>query len=309
MKKILLSLTLALSIGISFACINEYTTLLSGDVVFGEHTEGRVWPKKIDTTSLASLSEELSAAYDSTGSIEAYSDYAAALVYLGEYQTAKKVYEEIESIQPNLYTTASNLGTIYELIGKPDSALIWIERAIALNPESHGGSEWIHIKILEFKLYKDADIQSSILGLDFGDSAIPSNPHQYDLQELERQIKHQLRERITLVKPKNQIVGNLCFDYGNIVAQTLNIESALESYALAQEYGFESELMTARIAAFKEMTGKAERLNLQENAKKYVSLNSDIILPIMGVGVVAFLVLFLLLIRRRINKSREKRTA
>lgn len=308
MKNTLLSLTLALSIGISFACINEYTTLLSGDVVFGEHTDGRVWPKKIDTASLATLSDELLAAYDSTGSIEDYSDYAAALVYLGEYQTAKRAYKEIELIQPNLYTTASNLGTIYELIGKPDSALFWIERAMELNPDSHGGSEWIHVNILEFKLNGDADIQSSILGLEFGDSVIPSNPNEYDLRELERHIEHQLRERTTFVKPKNQIVGNLYFDYSNIVAQTLNVESALESYALAQEYGFESELMTARIEAFEEMTGKAERLNLEENAKKYVSLNSEVILLIKGIGFGAFVIVIVLLIRRRIIRSRGKKS-
>ncbi|PCI98670.1 MAG: hypothetical protein COB15_05455 [Flavobacteriales bacterium] len=188
MRKIFLTLICFASIGSSFACINEYRTLLTGEVVYTDPSSGKVWNKEIDSLELRNKSVELLAAYKRSDSLEYYSDYAAALTYLGEYQNAKKIYEQIERLSPNLYTTASNLGTIYELIGKPDSALIWIKKSIELNPESHNGSEWIHIKILEYKLSESADLQTSILGLDFGTDVKPSNPKNYDLEELKEHI-------------------------------------------------------------------------------------------------------------------------
>jgi len=176
MTRAFLIITLLLSIESSFACLNEYRTLLTGEVIHTEPSSGKVWNREIDRLELTTKSRKLLAAYERSDSLEYYSDYAAALTYLGKYQKAKKIYLEIEQRTPNLYTTASNLGTIYELIGKPDSAMIWIKKSIGLNPESHKGSEWIHVRILEYKLSKPLDITTSILRLNFGNSEKPGNP-------------------------------------------------------------------------------------------------------------------------------------
>ncbi|PCI97895.1 MAG: hypothetical protein COB15_06870 [Flavobacteriales bacterium] len=270
MRKTILILIYFATIESSFACLNEYRTLLTGEVVYTDPSSGKVWNKEIDSLELKHKSEELLAAYKRSDSLEYYSDYAAALTYLGDYQKAKTIYEEIERLSPNLYTTASNLGTIYELIGKPDSALIWIKKSIELNPDSHKGSEWIHIKILEYKLSESLDIQTSILGLGFGNSKIPSNPNEYDLEELSSHIWHQLRERTTFVKPKNEIVGNLYFDLGNILAQTRDVQAALESYSAAKEYGFDSKLMILRLNKLEKLAFKA---NTRENTISFLKEN------------------------------------
>ncbi len=170
-------------------------------------------------------------------------------IYLGEYKKAKSIYKQIELQSPNLYSTSSNLGTIYELIGQPDSALVWIQKSININPDSHDGSEWVHLKILEFKISNSNDYRQSILGLDFGSEGLPQNNNAYDLNVLLNHVKHQLRERTVFVKPKNKIVGNIYFDYGNMMALERDVETALESYKAAKEYGYSSELMDKRIKA------------------------------------------------------------
>jgi tetratricopeptide (TPR) repeat protein len=302
MKKALLIITLLLSIESSYACLNEYRTLLTGEVVHREAASGKVWNREIDTVELTSKSKELLLAYKRSDSIEYYSDYAAALTYLGQYQKAKKIYLEIEQRTPNLYTTASNLGTIYELIGKPDSALVWIKKSIRLNPNSHKGSEWIHLKILEYKLSKSVNTTHSILGLDFGNAGKPTNPHNYDLQELEEHLWHQLRERTGFVKPQNTIVGNLYFDLGNILAQTRDVQAALESYEAAKEYGFESELMNDRISEFESLAKKAE---WTEATTGFVKRN-----PFLALSIVfTVFVLCIILIIRIVKRIRKRRKA
>lgn len=185
MKNIISAFLFFISIN-SMGCINEYRTLLSGKVILTDPTSGKIWTKQIDKKELRKKADELFKQYESTNSIEYLSDYAASLIYLREYDEAKKIYFFIENMNPNLYTTASNLGTLYELVGTADSALIWIKKSVKLNPNSHEGSEWIHIKILEFKITNSQNFDKSILGLDFGNDPLPSNPHNYDLYRLEK---------------------------------------------------------------------------------------------------------------------------
>jgi tetratricopeptide (TPR) repeat protein len=305
MKRAFLIITLILSIGSSFACINEYRTLLTGEVIYTDPSSGKVWNCEIDTLELITKSEELLTTYKRSDSLEYYSDYAATLTYLGEYQKAKSIYEEIEQIKPNLYATASNLGTIFELIGKPDSAIIWIKKSMELNPESHKGSEWIHIKILEHKLSKSTDIATSILGLNFGETERSTNPNNYDLEELREHIWHQLRERTTFVKPKNTIVGNLYFDLGNVLAQTRDVQAALESYESAKEYGYESKLMTKRINEFEKLALKAKPNQLKEDAKDFIRDNFKILFWSGFIAFIGFIALLIWLIRRR-KKGKTK---
>lgn len=273
MKKLILTIACFISVGTSLACINEYRTLLSGKVIKTEPTSGRVWTTEIDSLALKQKATERLAYYTKTGSIEHYSDYAAALIYLDDYEKAKQIYIEIEKKSPNLYTTASNLGTLYELLGQPKEALFWIKKSIQINPKSHMGSEWIHVKILEQKIARPTSFKFSILQLDFGTSSIPSNPKGYDLMKLQQHIWHQLRERTTFVKPKNLIVGNIYFDLGNVLAQTTDVQAALESYAAAKEYGFESELMEQRIDELEVLALKAKPNQLLEDLKDSVSKN------------------------------------
>lgn len=298
-KKILLVLIVSTS-SISLACINEYRTSLNGDVAFTEPSNGRIWTNDIDTVELREESNNLLNAYKRSDSVEYYSDYGATLIYLGDYLEAKEVYEEIEKIAPNLYTTASNIGTIYELIGKSELAIKWIKKSIELNPKSHRGSEWIHLKILEFKISESNDYKNSILGLDFGSNEIPSNLHDYDLIELKSHIWHQLRERSNFVKPLNRIVGNIYFDLGNVIAQTADLEAAIESYEAAKEYGYESELLNLRLNAFEQMTKSASYSQISRNAQYFIFDNFKVF---FWAGLTCLIIVVVLIRKRKKRKA------
>ena len=291
MKHILVVMLLATS-ALSNACVNEYNTLLNGEIIFTDPAQGRFWGEEVDPAKLTEIANWHLSSYKASGDLQQYSDYAAQLIYLGEYQKAKKIYEEIEILKPNLYTTASNLGTIYELLGKSDSALLWIKRSIELNPESHFGSEWIHLKILEYQINGSKEDESSILGLDFGNANIPANPRNYDLREIRNHITHQLRERTRFVKPKNYTVGNIYFDFGNVLAQTRDIESALQSYDAASEYGFESRLFAERREELKNIASNKYFKLALENPEDFIKENIQVFFAIGVLGLIVFLVLF-----------------
>lgn len=240
------------------ACINVYRTSAAGELIVTEHF-GYSMPRP-RPINIQALRHGLAATlhrYHETDSIQYYSNYGAALVYLGEYNSAKAVYTTIEAIQPGLYTTASNLGTIYELTGRPDSALYWLQKAIALEPSSHQGSEWIHIAILKYKLNPKQQSTASILGLDFGNGSVPTHINNYDLHTLQQHINYQLTERTFFVKPPDIIVGSLYFDLGNILAFTKNLENAQLCYLKAKDYGLKSNLLDRRIAKCRELTMSA----------------------------------------------------
>lgn len=245
----------------SFACVNEFDYSPIGKKGHVMPIDGVVHQSM--TKSKVELEKEalaLLALYNSTKHLNHYSDYAAKLIYLGKYAAAKSIYFEIENLKPNQYTTASNLGTIYELTGKNDSALFWIKKAVKLNPASHGGSEWIHIKILEFKLSKEKDYTKSILGLDFGNRAIPKT---LDVKfDSSFHISHQLSERLNFISPPNKIMGNIYFDFGNSIAFDAGISEALRAYEEAKRFGFESPIMDKRIAHFKGILEKHQKKNV-----------------------------------------------
>ncbi|NOQ70484.1 MAG: hypothetical protein GQ574_00695 [Crocinitomix sp.] len=256
MNRILLILTYLFITQASFACMNEYRTNLDGSVQLMQTHRGIVYYHKLNQSELLLDSVSLWNSYleKDADSIEYLSDYAATLVYLAHYDQAKNIYFQIENTSPNRYTTASNLGTTYELLGQPDSALFWIKRSMKLNPKSHGGSEWIHVKILEAQIKGTTENSASILGLDFGTHAVPINARGDNLDDLVNDIDHQLSERLKFVDAPNKTVGNIYYDYGNLMALTSSLESAIVSYFEAERFGFDSELMQIRKAEFQSRT-------------------------------------------------------
>lgn len=185
------------------------------------------------------------------------SDSAVGLVYLGKYNEALKVFYKIEKEFPGEYNTAANIGTIYELLGKNDSALHWINKAIKINPASHDGSEWIHIKILEAKIKaaKQADgflNAYNVLGLDWGDSLVPVlKKSAFTERDIMFDLLAQLNERLKFIKPKEPIMARLFFDFGNACAYAQDFAAALAAYTKAEEFGYNTPQFKKWIAYFK----------------------------------------------------------
>ena len=147
--------------------------------------------------NFASLLHELDSLYDATKDLDYLSDKGLVLILSGQYGTAIDVYLEIEKQAPNRYSTASNIGTAYELIGENEKALQWIKRSLEIDPASHDNSEWIHVTILEAKINGESyRTTQHLLKTDFGRGKIPeSKLNREELLGLRDALLYQLNEK------------------------------------------------------------------------------------------------------------------
>jgi tetratricopeptide (TPR) repeat protein len=132
-------------------------------------------------------------------------DYAVALIFLGQPQKAIEVLVALESDQPDVYTTAANLGTAYELSGDLENAMIWIGKGIERKPSSHDGTEWLHVAILQAKINLRNDPawieKHSVLE---GSDARAAH-------EIVHAVEYQLGERLHFVQPTDPVVCDLFY--------------------------------------------------------------------------------------------------
>ncbi len=254
MKKYLLTFIFGTLFSINaFACLNgEQMVLANKELLYVDHS-GEV-PYGHGFGSKEQVEEfliKLEKGYQETKDLDYLSDKGFILIILGKYNEAIELYKKIESMQPGRYSTASNIGTAYELIGNNKEALKWIEKAIEIEPNSHSRSEWIHVNILKTKIKGDQYISSEhLIGKDFGKEKYPkSDLNKDELQLLKMQLYYQLNERISFVKHKDKIVAQLLFDLGNLAFLTNQKEDAMEDYEMAKEYGFESPVLNERLQA------------------------------------------------------------
>ena len=127
---------------------------------------------------------------------------------MGQYDTAYAILTRLEKEKPNEYNIIANLGTLYELKGENEKALVYIKKAIALNSESHHGSEWFHIQILEAKLQgrsSDWWITHPVLNL----SKIKK-----DSEIIISDITYQLKERIPFTKKPDLMMAAILKESG-----------------------------------------------------------------------------------------------
>lgn len=307
--KYLLLIAFLLGGELAHSCLNEYRTLLDGKVEMRDAHDAAP-SGRFNQADKSFLLKELRAAdsiYKATGKLEDYSDYGTMLVYNGEYLKAKAIFIDIERQKPGLYATAANLGTTYELLGQNDSAYYWINKAMKINPQSHEGSEWIHVKILEAKMQAKGDAsyfaKHNLLSLDFGDTEIPQNKQGIDLDRLRKQLYHQLNERMSFVKPQDPIVAQLLFDLGNVSAITMDVKSGLQVYEVAQAYGYSSDVLTKRKKHFISLQRKADFRN---GTIGWAKKNPQTALfAVLALGIVSATGLYLL-IKRYQKRKRTK---
>lgn len=204
----------------AFGCLNGETLELADGMLLYEDYDGFVpyGHRFGNTEDLYESLRSIDKGYKETRNINYLSDKGLILIILGKYREAIDLYKKIEKLEPGRYSTASNLGTAYELSGDNTKALHWIRRAVQINHDSHYGSEWIHINILKAKLKGNQYITSTFLiGQDFGNHKIPfSKLSGKELFLLKKQLYYQLNERISFVEPKDKIVAVLLFDLANI---------------------------------------------------------------------------------------------
>lgn len=233
----------------SFACINgPQKDLSTGTTLFIDH-EGLIpYGHEFWLNEPATEIRKLDSLYQIKPNVDYLNEKGIVYIISKDYQKAIDLYLKIEKENPNQYSTASNLGTAYELIGDNKNALKWIERALELNPDSHQKSEWIHINILKYKLGQFNLSSKNLIHTDFGTEDFPkTNLSKQDLEQLLTQMYFQLNERRSFVGPKDEIVAQLLFDYGNALLLNDKYPEAKEVYEMALKYGFYSPLINERL--------------------------------------------------------------
>ena len=233
----------------TLACLNGDSKILKDGIFLYEDREGSVpYGHKFYKDGFESSMIQLDSLYMVSKDLDYLSDKGLLLILLERYEEAVKLYLEIENIEPNRYSTSSNIGTAYELLGQNENALKWIKKSIEFNPKSHNKSEWIHVKILEAKI-KGRQFYTTdfLLNTEFGSDTIPnSKMTKQQLQDLSNALYYQLNERISFVKPKEKIVAQLLFDLGNIAYLLGNYYDALADYKQAKLYGYAGQLIEQR---------------------------------------------------------------
>jgi tetratricopeptide (TPR) repeat protein len=194
--------------------------------------------------NLAEDGEKMEAGLRNSTNFNDRSDYSIALMYLGRDKEAVELLEKLEKENPGQYFIAANLGTAYELTGNNEEAARWIAEGIRRNLESHEGTEWLHVRILEAKIaqQKDPDYFKKHSVLDITPAAMTEDTllgkEKLHPDNMIEAIQHQLSERMQFVKPPNPAVASLLFDYAAIEAGTRTLESAERILNMAVRYGY-----------------------------------------------------------------------
>jgi tetratricopeptide (TPR) repeat protein len=236
----------------SFACLNgETKRLKNGDYIYEDVGDlvpyGHMFV--MEDNDYKEIIKDLDKLYRKTNDVDYLSDKGYVLILQGKYEEAVKLYIELEKIKPNRYSTASNLGTAYELLGENEKALFWIKKSFEIDPTSHNNSEWLHVNILEAKIKGGKYVNSDFLiTTNFGQEKEPKTDlSRKTLLKLRTELFFQLNERMSFIKDKNEIVALLLFDLGNLHLLVNSPYEAKETYQSAINYGLENSLIKERL--------------------------------------------------------------
>jgi len=163
--------------------------------------------------------------------------YADALLHLGDTRKAVQALIETEMAFPDSYLNSMYLGLAYEMAGDLKSARYWVSKTIERNIEARGGTEWLHLAMIEARmaLAKDPDWLRT-------HSVLRNNTHR-TAEEILSAIRIQLAVRGDFGLRPDLVVSDLYFEAG-ICANSL---------AARQEYFAQSlEVGPLRLAEIRE---------------------------------------------------------
>lgn len=290
---------------LSYGCLNGETLVLkNGVLIYHDENGENGIPKGRDFNKhdFEAIIKDLRKFYKETNDIGYLSDVGVVLILQKKYKEAMQLYNEIEKTNPNRYSTASNLGTIYELIGDNVNALKWIEKSLKINKDSHKHSEWIHVNILKAKVKGLIFSSQNIINTDFSFESFPKTSlTNEELGFLRVEIYFQLNERISFIKEKDKSIAVLLFDLANI-DYLLGKKSSQykELYKMAVDYGFDKKFVEDRLKAIEkhELPNKDIEMDVSDeknisNSKKTKSESTSYIIY-LSLSIVLLIILYFL---------------
>jgi tetratricopeptide (TPR) repeat protein len=216
----------------SFPCGNSYHRSANADeYVHGSRMESfrfkRAFSNSALMAELTSLTDAINTQLDL---FENENDRALTYMRMGRYDEATTILEKLEKEKPGEYNVIANLGTLYELKGENEKALQYIRKAVAINAQSHRGSEWFHIKILEAKLlHKNADWWKTHHVLDI--AAVQKSP-----ELIISDIVYQLKERLPFTQSPDVLMAAVLNETGDYLLEQNKNEQAWIIFKIATEY-------------------------------------------------------------------------
>lgn len=224
----------------TWGCLNEYGINLAGKSNMYMHEELPYFSRTFDKAA----AEKFIARYDlktlPLTSYERRSDVAVHLCHLGRYDEALVILRELYRHYPKEYQIMSNLGTVYELVGKPDSALHILTRTNALHPDGHSGTEWVHLRILEAKLkvMKDPDWLRThhVLGLNVDKATETDSGEFHERADSVNDVLYQLEERIPFTPVPDPLLASVLNEVAAAIALEHSITEGYILYYMALQY-------------------------------------------------------------------------
>jgi tetratricopeptide (TPR) repeat protein len=186
-------------------------------------------------------------AYNRNGDYKLLSDFAWKIAQKGEITAALTMLSALVKKYPNEYNILANLGTVYELSGKPRSALDYLSRAIKVSPESHYGSEWIHIHILQIKLgEKNSYDLTGFFAMDksgtpysdqlYSKTINPAQMGHFHRDTLMVHLAYQLHERMYFITAKDELMGEMLYMFLQCMIMRGDKAYAAEAASLCIRY-------------------------------------------------------------------------
>lgn len=232
MKSFFMSVLLLTAV-FGFACLNEHhVTKYGKESIDGFSLYETHFYKQHNKAELEQYIKNLQAIQSKTAEdiLANKNSIAVSYIKLGKLEESEKILNDLYKQYPADYSVTINLGTLYELQGKNQKALEYIKKAVAINPGSHAGSEWFHIRVLEFKLKNIPETkiaETDIL-------------HIYSLKKnaeaIAGEIKYQLEERIPFTPAPNLMMAKILDEYAAFLADSVSLQGGYLMYDIALDY-------------------------------------------------------------------------
>lgn len=222
-------------------CGNEYGHTMEGTKVYAEYFYITDDMKTFDTERIQKRLEELRSKVALYPDDHRYwSDLALNLMKLGKADSSIAVLRPLLKEHGGEYNVLANLGTAYELVGELDSALKYISKGLEANPKSHGGSEWIHVRILEAKLKEQQEPgwlhTHAIIEMSELEGRTDKEDGEFSGSQITRELSYQLQTRAPFTPAPNRVMTNLMISLGDFNTLHGTYENALMAYATSLAY-------------------------------------------------------------------------
>jgi tetratricopeptide (TPR) repeat protein len=249
MKNLSLVLVIVFSSFRSIACLNEYYTTIDGQTAEATHSMGRYY-RSFDTVYSQKFVDEYDLSKKEDYDFEDLSDVSIHLAKLKQYEVSLALLLWLVERHPDEYQLNANLGTLYELTGNVDSAYYFIEKSMQINPDSHMGTEWVHLSILKAK--KELALNPNwltthrVLDLKLNQPTDVDSEENGVIIDTLAAVMYQMRERVPFTPVPDPILADIFDELGDWLAIHYSIEEAYIAYHIALEYGADARFKTQK---------------------------------------------------------------